>query len=405
MINKTKRAIRSKRKVVLFLTVLITLVYVVNMTIVANQTVRVHLIKYKYIVDSFIDYYLPDSKDDLAKLDLLKQDDKLSENINDECKMPYISYNNDVSMKYVNEDYKALRSIFDSCDRDEPLTKLNGDNSLRTALFEISQGRIRIKMDHLRLKFNLKPGVDVRCVAQKFDKPMNQSEELLKVEMIGRIYEFDPDYIEIGNEYGFFYVHCVKNGDKSLLFDYLLQIYPQDLSVLMKDRLKYQQDRDKFIQSLDAERRSRMYENHVLESSTAETSTKKKKPMNVLVIGIDSVSSNHFRRVFPLTYDYLKAHLQKSVEFTSFHSMGGNTYPNIVAMLTGIVEEHQTYSAFNMSAEIQSYRDYDSTYHDNLPLIWYDFEKLGYLTYFHEDQADIAIFNYMKKGISSRFLL
>ena len=65
-------------------------------------------------------------------------------------------------------------------------------------------------------------------------------------------------------------------------------------------------------------------------------------------------------------------------------------------MLSGIIEENL--NEINFTSEIDFYRRFDSTFHDHLPFIWNEYENLGYVTMYQEDDPSIAIFNYYKKG-------
>lgn len=159
------------------------------------------------------------------------------------------------------------------------------------------------------------------------------------------------------------------------------------MSDLITRRLKYRHIRDEFMQRLP---QTHLYfdmpfdQNNYLQEAINQT--------NILIIGIDSVSANHFRRVFPRTHAYLE---RETLLFEHFNSVGFNTYPNVIAMLTGIVEEDLDEEFLS---EINIYRQWDGTFHDHLPYIWYEFEKLGYITHFQEDDPHIAIFNYYKDG-------
>ena len=116
--------------------------------------------------------------------------------------------------------------------------------------------------------------------------------------------------------------------------------------------------------------------------------------LNVLILGIDSVSLNHFRRVFPLTYKYLNEKLEKNIIFERFNKIGENTYPNLIPLLTGLIAHENV--ELNLGNELNNYNDIK--YHDNLPLIWRDYEKLGYLTMFNEEKPKIGVFRQTKKG-------
>jgi hypothetical protein len=51
---------------------------------------------------------------------------------------------------------------------------------------------------------------------------------------------------------------------------------------------------------------------------TKQTSTQP----NILVFVFDSLSKNHFKRVLPLTHDYLSHKLERNVIFENFNSVG-----------------------------------------------------------------------------------
>ena len=76
--------------------------------------------------------------------------------------------------------------------------------------------------------------------------------------------------------------------------------------------------------------------------------------------------------------------------------MGSNTYPNMLAMLSGLVDD--ALSEYDIPGEIDFFRSLDARFHDLLPFIWKRFEELGYVTMYQEDDPTIAIFNYVKDG-------
>jgi hypothetical protein len=52
----------------------------------------------------------------------------------------------------------------------------------------------------------------------------------------------------------------------------------------------------------------------------------------------------------------------------------------------------------NLQSELATYRKIDETFHDHLPLLWYEYEQKGYLTMFQEDVPSMAVFNNLKNG-------
>ncbi|XP_013792662.1 uncharacterized protein LOC106476559 [Limulus polyphemus] len=110
---------------------------------------------------------------------------------------------------------------------------------------------------------------------------------------------------------------------------------------------------------------------------------KKKVYYNVVIFGLDSLSRLSFIRLLPRTYNYLQGTM-KGFVFRGMNKVGDNTFPNLVAMLTG----KQAYGK-----ELNSYDLYD-----DWPLIWSDFNKDGYVTLYAEDFPKFALFNYLSTG-------
>jgi hypothetical protein len=119
--------------------------------------------------------------------------------------------------------------------------------------------------------------------------------------------------------------------------------------------------------------------------------------LNVLIMQLDSVSFNHFRRVFPVTFDYLTNVLENNVILDDYNVVGEKTYPNVLPLLSGVLVEKNLLSGLNQS-EMDFFRLLDSTYHDQVPFIWRQYENLGYLSAYSEDNAPMGIFNLIKNG-------
>ncbi|XP_030370920.1 uncharacterized protein LOC115621412 isoform X2 [Scaptodrosophila lebanonensis] len=112
---------------------------------------------------------------------------------------------------------------------------------------------------------------------------------------------------------------------------------------------------------------------------------KSKKP-SVLLWGIDSLSRINFQRTMPLTYKYLREQLW--FELQGYSKIGVNTYPNLMALLTG----------YNNSLSTKCYKSkiFDSL--DTCHLIWKDYKQEGFVTAYAEDWAKFATFNHPQKG-------
>lgn len=108
-------------------------------------------------------------------------------------------------------------------------------------------------------------------------------------------------------------------------------------------------------------------------------------PLNIIIVGIDSVSKLNFERHFKLTAEYLRNNLS-AFEFHGYMKVADNTFPNLTPLLTGHFISHY----YNKSIR--------NRYFDDLDFIWKNFSSIGYRTFYAEDAPDMATFNYAKRG-------
>lgn len=109
---------------------------------------------------------------------------------------------------------------------------------------------------------------------------------------------------------------------------------------------------------------------------------------NVLIMGVDAVSRMNFHRTMPKTLSYL---INKgAIELMGYNKIGDNTYPNVMALLSGIDEKDLKKTCVPNSR---------STF-DNCPFVWQWFKELGYHTAIGEDTAKLGTFNYLRVGFT-----
>lgn len=113
------------------------------------------------------------------------------------------------------------------------------------------------------------------------------------------------------------------------------------------------------------------------------------RPLNVLFIGIDSISRLNFIRLLPKTYDFLQEN--DWIELKGYNKMGDNTFPNLMAIFTGR-NETSAYKICNPKKVGVL---------DKCNLIWYDYKKAGFVTAYAEDETSINTFNFNKKGFKN----
>nr|AAQ23564.1 RE42568p [Drosophila melanogaster] len=112
----------------------------------------------------------------------------------------------------------------------------------------------------------------------------------------------------------------------------------------------------------------------------------KRKP-SVLMFGIDSLSRINLRRTMPKVYKFLTR--DGWFEQQGYNKIGDNTFPNLLAILTGYNPESAIKKVCNW---------HEDGCLDRTPFIWHYFRNASYLTAYAEDEAGINTFNYWKPG-------
>ncbi|XP_037732918.1 uncharacterized protein LOC119563522 [Drosophila subpulchrella] len=113
--------------------------------------------------------------------------------------------------------------------------------------------------------------------------------------------------------------------------------------------------------------------------------TSDKRP-SVLLWGIDSISRMNLELTMPRMYEYLNA--QHWFELQGYNKMGDNTFPNLMAILTGF---NKTYA--NEQCQPDKVGGLDAC-----PIIWREFKAKGYTTGFAEDWSAYSTFDYSSRG-------
>ncbi|ESO93710.1 hypothetical protein LOTGIDRAFT_93092, partial [Lottia gigantea] len=111
-----------------------------------------------------------------------------------------------------------------------------------------------------------------------------------------------------------------------------------------------------------------------------------KELLNVIMIGLDSVSRLNHIRSMPLTRTFLLKNLS-AVELQGYTKVADNTFVNVVPMTTGkFVEE----LPWDENKRMEPFDKYN--------FIWKNFSAAGYPTLYAEDAPKMAIFTYLKRG-------
>ena len=231
---------------------------------------------------------------------------------------------------------------------------------------------IRLNMPQVLLRTQKKAN-EILCAVQLFDKIYNKIERFVLRMERKRLFRRSYNYTVYLKKHGFYHVSCYSPKDvKTNYYDDSFFILPRNMSKLMDERKSYE--------SLEAPGRypSHEFDTDEVRFKDEKTKIKPEKKMNVLMLGIDSLSLKHFQRIMPITFSFLTSELENNVMFTSVNRIGENTFPNTVSMLSGIVVDD--IPALNLTNEHDLYKGLDEDFYDKYPFIWHRYEKNGYLT-------------------------
>lgn len=298
---------KNKRRILVilvFLTVTINLLYTNSWQI---QTARVY-----YIVNNFVEYYV-------RPIDKYQPDLSLTSSTNSLCRIPKLQFDHPQALKYLAEDASILETIFNAC---------HMNNSKLTSLAQTSVNSQEVYKIYLNMSLiikNFQLTKSAKCTLQTLDKKMNVTESLNELDL-GSINYFPASHTLQVTQPGYYYISCWSNSKlrNSLVFDTVLTVLPYNMSKLMQKRFAFRGIERDALKNL-VEPGDPLVVDKEFERCHEHPVNKKK--MSVLVIGLDSISTSQFRRVFPRTYKHLTG---DSTIFENLNSVGSNTYPNMI---------------------------------------------------------------------------
>jgi hypothetical protein len=138
---------------------------------------------------------------------------------------------------------------------------------------------------------------------------------------------------------------------------------------------------------------------HIRQKAPAESvSPADKKPKgrqpNVVLFVVDSVSHSNWIRNLPKTLSVLQDDYNSFV-FDGFTKVGDNSFPNAAAFLTG-----KRVLTVGYKDELPG--DMSNDFFDEWPIIWKDFKRSGYMTYYAEDYPQFNLFKYLSNGFKQQ---
>ena len=116
---------------------------------------------------------------------------------------------------------------------------------------------------------------------------------------------------------------------------------------------------------------------------------KKRDHFDIILFGLDSMSRSNSIRHLVKTRDILLNQLG-ALEFKGYHKIADNTLPNLMAIMTGKLQ-----SDVFLNGTKREVFDFNS-----LEYLWNVYSRAGYRTFYGEDQALGAIFNYHTHGFN-----
>lgn len=310
------------------------------------------------------------------------------------CARTDFPYNNTFAISNIAEYKKIFFKTFNRC---EPELDLNGKrlSIVKVEMFELKDTAIfHINPERFKLKLN-ESIENHECFLERYDYGYKPS--IIFYEKF--IFKKEKNYELTVTKPGFYHINCINTRPpRDITFRNVYNMPPSDMSSLVEKRNenieKVNELKSKF-KKID-NKNNPMLEDLAFDKCAPFEVPKNIDKMNIMILAFDSVSTNQFRRAFPLTYNYLTS-LAGNVFFDNFHSVGENTYPNIISLLTGMVVHPNV--DMNLTSEVQFYRDIDGLFHDTFPFVWLEYEKNGYLSAYQEDYGSVALLTYLKQGV------
>lgn len=162
------------------------------------------------------------------------------------------------------------------------------------------------------------------------------------------------------------------------IFDDVITILPRDLSRLPEPYIGTQPEAKSKKQNKEM---NPLYsDENLYDACEVPEEQRHPKKMDVLIIQIDSMSYNHFRRMFPDTFEFLSKSLPNNRIFENFMIVGENTRPNTFPWLGNVASSSIAELGIREENSI-----YSSDYSRKFPFIWKDFQELGYVSMYNED--------------------
>ena len=275
------------------------------------------------------------------------------------CQKPDIAFADAIARKFMDE-----KKSFGECTDIENFVTLIQNEASR-------EFQIKLNITIILKKYNINEN-ELLCKINLFDKIYNVSESENYLNFINETkFDKSSNYANVITNHGFYNLSCfkIKNKTNVLIYEDTYIVFPRNMSKLIDDKNVF-----KGFFSTETEEQNITF----LDKKNHEKLAQQK--MNVLLIGIDSMSYPHFQRSMPKTFNYLKNELKNNIVYSSINKVGENTLPNIFALLAGVSYEGFESDSTKVNAERKKYDNLDNKFADKYPFIFHEYENAGYIT-------------------------
>lgn len=255
------------------------------------------------------------------------------------CKRSNLSYADVIALRHINlTSFRGL--IANECDlfnkteflwiKDHELFEQNKLNYKLVRLL-IQQGLLQEKFEedpeliqkhYYSLQLNIQELIvrtglkedEFQCTVTRYDKTLNRDEQRLELAFeTAQIFERKFNFTLYYAKHGFYWTRCFTKIKNSLIYESPYYVYPHNMNQLRVER-------ERIVSEHSKENDVNWQES--IKFLNKPNSFKIKEKMNVLILAFDSVSYHNFKRIFPVTYNYLDNVLKDNIIYTTANVVG-----------------------------------------------------------------------------------
>jgi hypothetical protein len=323
-----------------------------------------------------------------------------SENINYLCRnQTKIDIDDPDAWDYINLSKTMQKPKYDRCNLTDQrqrtfLTLEDVAEKLKSNFNGSELYKVKLDFQYILDITNSSADDNVKCYLQLFVKKISMSKDKDPLMVEPKYYfESKHNYELQLSQHGFYYFECTsyQSNEGEFIFRDLLTILPWNFTKLTERANEYDHLVQKITSNYTDSKTNPVFSDVEYAECLSDKTPSVEPKMNMFLLLLDSVSYEHFARVYPVTFKYLNEELDFNVLFSGVNRVGEKTYPNLLALTAGIIEH-------DIDNEFTVYNKIDYKWFDTLPLVWKDYKKLGYFTMYLQENPKIGPFHYNKRG-------